>query len=176
MQFVKLDYVFYWTLYSSNFYSILKIVRKAWQSITSWVLVPSTLDCKWLQIAIDSWKYNNNHKTFALIQQDLPKLGTIARIKLQMCKGKGDDELQMCEGMNNGDFNRWDLSYRWSDGYKWIFLALLIFIKWKLLAKGKHYKVGMESYSLIAHRVFGKIAIFFSFVGPSRPMANFGDN
>jgi hypothetical protein len=31
-------------------------------------------------------------------------------------------------------------------------------------------------YSLMAHWVFGKIAIFFSFVGPSRPMANFGDN
>ncbi len=145
--------------------------------ITSWVLVPSTPDHKWLQIAIHSWKYNNDHKIFALIQQDLPKLGQTTRIKLQMCKGRGDDELQVCEGMNNGDFNRWDLSYRRSDGYKWIFLALLIIIKWKLLAKEKHCKVGMECKSLMADRVFGKIAIFFSFVGPSRPiMANFGDN
>jgi hypothetical protein len=41
--------------------------------------------------------------------------------------------------------------------------------------KRKHCKVGIECYSLMAHRVFGKIAIFFSFVGPSRPMANFCD-
>ncbi len=35
----------------------------------------------------------------------------------------------------------------------------------------------MECKSLMADRVFGKTAIFFSFVGPSRPiMANFGDN
>lgn len=36
--------------------------------------------------------------------------------------------------------------------------------------------VGIECYSLMAHRGFGKIAIFFSFVGPSSPIANFGDN